>query len=130
MAFNVNSFHLSLYKINETMNRILERISWKTRRWNFKYQSFILYLHNDTTWGFSIAVFTINNREYSMLSIQFRLPNKTNVKVLSLDHWDILFLRNYLFKRWDHLDDSYMWHKEGLTKWEIIQLRFLDKIFK
>ena len=112
------------------MNRILEKIAWKTRRWNFKYQSFILYLHNDTTWGFSIAVFTINNREYSMLSIQFRLPNKTNVKVLSLDHWDILFLRNYLFKKWDHLDDSYMWHKEGLTKWEIIQLRFLDKIFK
>ena len=46
-------------KINKTylMSGLLEKIAWKTRRWNFKYQSFILYLHNDTTWGFSIVVF-------------------------------------------------------------------------
>ena len=112
------------------MNRILEKIAWKTRRFHLKYQSFVLYLNDHDTWGFSIITFTYNNKDYSMLSLNLRLPNKTHVKVLSLDWWDILFLRNYLFKRWDDLDDSYMWHKDSLTKWEIIQLRFLDKIFK
>ena len=111
------------------MNRLLEKIAWKTRRFHLKYQSFVLYLNDNDTWGFSIMTFTYHHRDYSLLSLQFRLPNKTNVKVLSLDWWDVLFLRNYLWRLYDDLSDGQMW-SNNLTRLDEFKLKLLGKLFK
>ena len=111
------------------MNRLLEKIAWKTRRFHLKYQSFVLYLNDNDTWGFSIMTFTYHHRDYSLLSLHFRLPNKTHVKVLSLDWWDVLFLRNYLWRLYDDLSDGQMW-SNNLTPLDEFKLKLLSKLFK
>jgi len=111
------------------MNRILEKIAWKTRRFHLKYQSFVLYLNDNDTWGFSIMTFTYRHRDYSLLSLHFRLPNKTHVKVLSLDWWDVLFLRNYLWNLYDDLSDGQIW-SNNLTRLDEFKLKLLGKLFK
>ena len=111
------------------MNRILEKIAWKTRRFHLKYQSFVLYLNDNDTWGFSVMTFTHRHRDYSLLSLHFRLPNKTNIKGLSLDWWDVLFLRNYLWRLYDDLSDSKMW-SNNLTRLDEFKLMLLSKLFK
>ena len=111
------------------MQKILEKLAWKTRRWNFKFQSFTLYLNNQSTWGFNLMTFSTNLRDYSLLSFEFRLPNKTHVKTLSIDHWDLFYVRNYLSDRWDDLDDRELW-SGNLGAWEKIQLSVLDKLFR
>jgi hypothetical protein len=111
------------------MNKILEKISWKTRRLNFCFQLFSLYLNNQDTWGFDLITFRSNYKNFSLLSFQFRLPNKTHVQTLTLDHWDVLFLRNYLWRLYDDLSDGQMW-SNNLTPLDEFKLKLLSKLFK
>ena len=64
-------------------------------------------------------VFTINN--------EFRLPNGGNVKKFSIDNWDFLFLRGYMYKQWEKLDDRKMW-SGPLSRWDEMKLKILGKI--
>ena len=111
------------------INNLLEKIAWKTRRFHLKYQSLVVYLNEHGTWGFSIMTFTYRHREYSLLSLHFRLPNKTSVRVLVLDRWDVLFLRNYLWRIYDELSEAEMW-SANLNTSEKIKLGLLSRLFR
>jgi hypothetical protein len=111
------------------LNSLLEKIAWKTRRFHLKYQSLVVYLNDHDTWGFSIMTFTYRHRDYSLLSFHFRLPNKTSVKVLSLDRWDVLFLRNYLWNIYDELSDAEMW-SANLSTSDKLKLELLSRLFR
>lgn len=112
-----------------SIQNLLEKISWKTRRWNFKFQLLNLYLHDgDSTWGFNLASFVVNYHLYSLLSLEFRLPNKTNVNRFVVDHWDFFYLRSLLWNILEDLEERKMW--VGLTKIEKIKYKFISKLFR
>lgn len=109
---------------------LLEKISWKTRRWNFKFHLLNLYLHDgDESWGFNFFTFCVNFRFYSLLSFEFRLPNKTTVKRFVIDDWDFFFIKRPLWNRYDDLSERKLWGSQ-LTNWEKFQIRILERIFK
>lgn len=118
-----------MFKLKSYFKKVAEEISWRTHQWNFKYSSFELLLNEGgNTWGLKAIIFTVNYREYALLSFEFRLPNKTSVRKLTVDHWDVLFLRNWLWKMYDDLSDRDLWSK-NLSTWDSIKLSTLDKLF-
>ena len=99
--------------------RILTEISWKTIRCNYKFHLCDLYLLDQFgTWGIDLITFHSNFKNYSLLSIQIRLPNMTTVKRLSVDRLDLFFLRNHLFMVYNKLEDRMLWSPaafDGIT---------------
>ena len=72
---------------------LLQKIAWRTRRWNIKFNLLDIFLHDgDGCWGFTFFEIVKDFRPYSLLSIEFRLPNGGNVKEFTIDNWDFLFL--------------------------------------
>ena len=108
------------------MKRLLEKISWGTRRWNYEFELFNLQLNSQP--GFNLFTIISNHKDYSLLSFKFRLPNKTNVKAFVIDGWDILFLYNHLWKQYDDLSDNELWGMD-LSLWGKIKLHILNKVF-
>jgi hypothetical protein len=110
--------------------KLLNKISWITRRWNYKFQLLNVYLHDgNESWGIDIATFIINHRASSLFSIMLRFPNLTTVKKLTIDEFDIFYLRKPLYDDYDNLSDSKLWGSK-LTKFQIFRLSILEKIFK
>lgn len=112
------------------VNELLEKVSWKLHRVNFKFVLFSAKYDGSNSAG-SFAFFSITKklRKSSLLSWSFRLPNKTNVNRFVTDRWDFLFLRNYLYNKFESLVDKELWTVKGLSKWESKKLRFLSKLF-
>lgn len=112
------------------INKFLEKVSWKLHRVSFKVSLFTVGYYGDAS-AFNFRVFTVLNKlhESSLLSFSFRLPNKTYVKSFVIDHWDFLFLRNYLYKKYERLIDKELWTVRGLTKNENLARRLLSKLF-
>lgn len=115
--------------MNYQMKKLLEKISWLTRRWNLQIQVLKLSLHDHYgSWGFSFLTISYNFADYSLLSFEFRLPNKTNVRVFTVDHWDILFVRTFLFDHYSDLSERKLWGSR-LNRWENLKIFLLNKIF-
>jgi hypothetical protein len=112
------------------INTFLEKVSWKLHRVSFKVSLFTIGYYGDAS-VFNFRVFTVLNKlqESSLLSFSFRLPNKTYVKRFVIDHWDFLFLRHYLYKKYDSLIDKELWTRKGITKIDNIKLKILRKLF-
>ena len=112
------------------MNKLLQKIAWKTRRWNLKINLLDIYLHDgDGCWGFSLLNVVKDFRTYSLLSIEFRLPNGAEVKRFTVDNWDILFLSTPLWDWISNLEERKLWGST-LTRWEKFWLNFLNKFYK
>ena len=117
------------------MKKLLQKISWRTRKWNLsclnlEFKLLCISLHDGSAcWGFSL--FTINKgyRKYSLISFEFRLPNGADRKYFDITDWDILFLHNYLWKQYDDLSDNKLW-AGALWWWDETKLKILNKIFK
>jgi len=113
------------------MKKILQKISWKTRRINLKIKFLNFYLHdNYGTWGIDLIGIHLNFRNYSLFRFEFRLPNGTDVRKFTVDNWDILFISRFLWKEYDRLSDHYLWSRNDATGWDKIKLNFLEKLFK
>jgi len=109
---------------------LLQKIAWRTRRWNLKINLFDLFLHDgDGCWGFTFFEIVKDFRPYSLLSIEFRLPNGGNVKEFTIDNWDFLFIATPIYKWMGDLEESILWgHKPtGLQK---IGLSITNRLFK
>lgn len=112
------------------MKKLLEKFYWKTRKLNLKIKLLNLHLNSRySTWGFSLLSITLNYINYSLLEFKFRLPNKTTVRKFSLDDWDVLFLNYYLYKKWEKLDEAYVWGNRSLSSFQMFQLILLDKLY-
>tara|TARA_R110000803_G_scaffold135380_3_gene202387 strand:- start:235 stop:573 length:339 start_codon:yes stop_codon:yes gene_type:complete len=111
--------------------KILQKIAWNTRRWNLHINILKLYLHDgDNSWGFSLLEITHKYRNYTLLGIDFRLPNGAEVKYLVVDNFDILFLNKPLNKWADDLEENNMWSGRTATRLEKIGLTLVNSIFK
>ena len=107
---------------------LLQKIAWKTRRWNLKINLFDIFLHDgDGCWGFVLFEIVHDFETRSLLAFEFRLPNGGNVKEFTIDNWDFLFVRSYMYKQWAKLDDRKMW-SGTLARWDEIKLKVLEKI--
>jgi hypothetical protein len=112
------------------MKSFLEKISWLTRKWNFRIRLFDLYLHDEhNAWGFEFFTIQYNFHAYSALALLFRLPNKTTVQEFTVDDWDFLFLERPLWNWWAKLDDRNLWNR-NLNRFEKFALKILNKIVK
>jgi hypothetical protein len=112
------------------INTFLEKVSWKLHRVSFKFSLFTIGYYGDAS-VFNFRVFTVLNKlqESSLLSFSFRLPNKTYVKRFVVDHWDFLFLRHSLYKKYDSLIDKDLWSRNGMTKMDRLKFKVLRKLF-
>jgi hypothetical protein len=109
---------------------LLQKISWRTRRWNLAITLFEVLLHDQHgSWGVNILDFKYKFRSHSLFCIDFRLPNGADVREITIDHFDFLYLRTPLWKAYDSLSDRKLWGS-NLSKIDTIKLTILDKIFK
>lgn len=112
------------------MNKLLKKISWKTRKWNLKINILDIFLHDGhSSWGFNLFEIVHKHISYSLLSIQFRFPNGAEVKSFTIDHFDFLFLQHRIWIYWDTLDDRKMW-SNNLSTFETIMHKTLSKFLK
>jgi hypothetical protein len=108
---------------------LLEKISWRTRRWNCKVTLLNVSLHDTHgCWGIEIGTAAINHRSYSLLSFEFRLPNGADRKVFQVTHWDLFYLRNFMYEWYDNMDDSILWgHEPSII--DNIKYKLCKKLF-
>tara|TARA_R110002153_G_scaffold1691_1_gene8644 strand:- start:950 stop:1288 length:339 start_codon:yes stop_codon:yes gene_type:complete len=112
------------------MKKLLTRISWLTRRWNLSVNILSLYLHDgDNSWGFKLFEVKHNFYSYTLLGLDFRLPNGAEVKYFVVDDFDIFFLNRPLNRWAREYDDDKMWSGNG-TKWGDIKYKIITTIFK
>lgn len=109
---------------------LLQKIAWKTRRWNLKINLFDIYLHDgDGCWGFTLFEVVKDFIPHALLSLEFRLPNGGNVKRFTIDNWDFLFISTPFFRWASDLEESIMWgHKPSWT--ESLLLKVANKLYK
>jgi hypothetical protein len=109
------------------MRKILQKIAWKTNRWNYKFSLFNIYLGGDhNKFGVQIVNLSAGWRwEGSLLEITWCFPTVTHRGMLNID---ILFL----FELWDNwcidLSDRKLWGSK-LNRWESVNL-YLNSKFK
>jgi hypothetical protein len=107
---------------------LLEKIAWRTRKWNLKINILDIFIHDgDGCWGFTFLEVVHDFKPRALLAFEFRLPNGGNIKQFSIDNWDFLFLRSFLYNQWEALDERRMW-SGPLSKWDEIKLNILSKI--
>ena len=89
---------------------ILQKISWKTHRWNLKFNLLNIYLRDgDGCWGFSFCEVINKYRPYALLAFEFRLPNGANIKEFTVDNWDLLYLSTPLYDWYSDLSEDILW---------------------
>jgi|TARA_B110000908_G_scaffold153111_1_gene189347 hypothetical protein len=109
---------------------LLQKIAWKTRKWNLTVTILDIAIHDEQgSWGINLLDFKYNFRSHSLFCIDFRLPNGGDIKYLSVDHFDFLYLRTPLWNAYDSLSDNKLWGAK-LSTIDNIKLAILNKIFK
>jgi hypothetical protein len=108
---------------------LLQKISWATRKWNLKFNLLDIYLHDgDECWGFSLCEIVKDHRPYSLLSIEFRLPNGAERTKVRFVNWDILYLSTPLYDWVCDVEEQILWgHKP--SKFKMICVKIIVKIF-
>ena len=109
---------------------LLQKIAWKTRKWNLKVTLLDILIHDgDGSWGINLLDFEYNYRSHSLFCIDFRLPNGADIKNLTIDHFDFLYLRQPLWRAYDNLSETKLW-SNNLSTFDEIKLVILEKLFK
>jgi len=109
---------------------LLQKIAWKTRRWDLSVTILDISLHDEQgSWGINLLDFKYNLRSHSLFCIDFRLPNGGDVKELTVDHFDFLYLRTLLWNAYDDLSDRKLWNS-NLSTIESIKLIILERLFR
>lgn len=111
------------------MKKILQKISWKTRRLNLSVILLEVLLHNHHhEWGFDFFRVEYKLRSYSFLKVTFRLPNGAEVRKTSYE-CDFLFLRTPLLRYYSELSDRRMWSFRKTTVSEDVWYKLLGILF-
>lgn len=112
------------------MKRRLEKISWETRKFHLLFNLFKLKLNDyNGNWGFNLINIKKNHNEYSLLTIEFKLPNKTNIPKFKICKWDIFFLRTPLYSVYEDLCEKKIWGSD-LSSIDKLNLNILERLFR
>ena len=108
---------------------ILQKINWKVRKINITISPLNIFINtNWEGWGFNLLTIQKNLNEYSLLKLCWQFPNGAD-KQLKFEG-DFLFLRTYLLKLREDLDDHKLWSSSGLGRLDTFKLTILNFIFK
>lgn len=111
------------------MNTFLEKISWNFRRHNLTISPLqIKWSGRDSSFVLFLIRVVYNLKTYSLLEIHLAFPNKTTTQRFYLYSWDLFFLHNYLSKLYCELEDRNTWNRRGLSTWDKLRLKILNKI--
>jgi len=113
----------------KTIHEIGAKLGWKIRRWNYKFELFTVNLGYTEELGFRFCTFQYQFQDYSLVSFFISLPNRTTRQRIVVEEWDVLWLKNWLWKRYDRLTDSLMWGQRNPSKIEAIEIWILEKLF-
>jgi hypothetical protein len=109
---------------------LLEKISWQTRKWNLKFNLLDVYIHDgDQCWGFSFCEVIKDYVPYSLLAIEFRLPNGAERTKIQWTNWDILFLSTPIYDWVGDLEESMLWGYKP-TRMQRILFNLANRLFK
>lgn len=112
------------------MKKILQKLSWITRKWKIEIELLKVMIHNHyREWGFNLLNINCDLRSYSLLKLSVVLPNGAEVKRVMFEG-DILFLRQPLYRIYSDLSDQRMWSMRDLTFREDLTYKFLKYIFE
>lgn len=112
------------------MKKSLEKLSWETRKFHLIFNLFKLKLNDyNNNWGIDIFNIKKNHNEYSLFSVNFRLPNKTNIPKFKISNWDILFFRTPLFSVYEDLCEKKIWGSD-LSPIDRFNLNILERLFR
>jgi len=113
------------------IKRILQKIEWKTRRWNLKINLLDIYLHDgDACWGFTLLEVSNNYVPYSLLSFEVRLPNGADRKILQVTNWDFFFLSTPFYNWCRDEDERILWGGATETGIKGIFYKLGNKLFR
>ena len=113
------------------MNKLLQKIEWKTHRWNLKFNLLDLYLHDgDHCWGFSFCEVIKNHTTYSLISIEFRLPNGAERRVVQVTNWDLFYISTPFWKWFDNESDRVLWGGSKPTGIQGLLYKIADKLYR
>lgn len=108
---------------------LLQKIGWKTRKWNLKFNLLDVYLHDgDGCWGFSFCEIINNYRPYSLLSIEFRLPNGAERTEVQVTNWDILYITTPLYDLAQSMIENMVWGYKP-NRFERIYVNICKRVF-
>ncbi len=108
---------------------ILQKISWNTRKWNLKFNLLEVYLHDgDACWGFSFCEVIKDHRPYSLLAIEFRLPNGAEITKIHWTNWDLFYISTPLYDWVLDTKENMLWgYKPG--RFKMFCLNIFSKLF-
>lgn len=109
------------------MNRILCKIGWKVRKIYFKFAPFYFSIEGIDV-ELAIARFQIGFEEYNLFAINFLFPNRTTVPKFRINAWDIVFLRPFLLRYREDLDERNLWTMGNISYIERKTLKILTRI--
>ena len=108
---------------------ILQKINWKVRKIHITISPLIIFINTEWEgWGFDLLTIQKNLNEYSLLKLNWQFPNGADKKLKF--EGDFLFLRTYLLKLREDLDDHKLWSSSGLGRLDTFKLSILNIIFK
>lgn len=110
--------------------KLLQKIEWKTHRWNLKFNLMSIDLHdNDGCWGITIAEIIKDFRPYSLFSFEFRLPNNADRKYFQVTNWDLLYIATPLYKWMESMDEDMLWGRYEPNIFICTIHKFVSKLF-
>ncbi len=112
------------------IHEIAAKTGWKTRKWNFKFELLTVRAGHQQEYGFRIGTVHHEYRDHSLVSFFISLPNRTTRQRIVVEEWDVLWLRNRLWRWYDNTTDRLMWTGGGPDRWTSIRLWILDRLFR
>ena len=109
--------------------KILQKISWKARNLHFTFSPLIIYINSNWEgWGFDLLTISKNINNYSLLKLNWHLPNGADKKLKITG--DFLFLRTTLLKKLENLLETELWSSSRMTKFDKLKLTILKVILE
>lgn len=112
------------------LHEIAARIGWKTRKWDFKFELLTVRAGHQQEYGIRIGTVQHEFREHSLVSFFISLPNRTTRRRVVVEEWDLFWMHQKLWKRYDSLTESLIWNPRIPSTMESVELWILDRLFR
>ena len=109
---------------------ILQKIEWKARKWNLKFNLLSIDLHDgDGCWGITIGEVIKDYRPYSLFSFEFRLPNGAERTQLQITNWDLFYISTPIYDWVSKIEEDILWgYEPSMAKGFLY--RIANKLYK
>ena len=109
------------------MKKVLERLGWIIRKVSIDFAPLYFSIERNYV-EFHLIRIRSNSYFGSLVCLQVGIPNKTYIQKLTLAEWDVLFLKQYLIRVREDLDEKNLWTMGNISYLERKKLEILNKI--